>query len=213
MLRRKMRYAYAKRTCKIMVPLSVFDAKALCGAEAGPQTSVMSGSAHKRACHRRRIELRASPVAPARALLRPAALLLAASLVAVPAAAEPPPAIEPPPPDLARIYFYRQAQPLMLALVPDVVVNGKVVGDLSLGEVFFRDARPGRYHVFIEGDPSTVVELSLAPGEIGFVRCTLRIGLGTTRLSAETVAAAEATREIGGLGQEAGGPQPRENLP
>jgi len=130
-----------------------------------------------------------------------------------PGAAEPAPAVEAPPPELARIYFYRQAQPLMMALSPDVIVNGKAVGDLSLGEVFFRDARPGRYRVFMAGDPETVVELSLAAGEIGFVRCTLRIGLGTTRLSAESVAAPAAAAEIANLGKEGDGPQQRENLP
>lgn len=139
------------------------------------------------------------------------AVLLLTALPAV--AADPPPAVEAPPPELARIYFYRQAQPLMVALAPDVVVNGKVVGDLSLGEVFFRDARPGRYRVFMSGDPEHVIELSLEPGEVGFVRCTLRIGLGTTRLSAESVPPAEAAREIGSLGKEGDGPQQRENLP
>lgn len=142
-------------------------------------------------------------------------VLAVLALLAAPAGAAPPPSspIEPPPPELARIYFYRQAQPLMVALVPDVIVNGKAVGDLSLGEVFFRDAKPGRYRVFLSGDPDHVVELSLAPGQIGFVRCTLRIGLGTTRLTAESVAADEATREIGNLGNEGDGPKQPENLP
>jgi hypothetical protein len=138
------------------------------------------------------------------------ALLLALLCSTGPAAAEPLP-VEPPPPELARIYFYRQAQPLMVALSPDVIVNGKVVGDLSLGEVFFRDARPGRYRVFLSGDPDHVVELSLAAGQIGFVRCTLRIGLGTTRLSAESVDDDEARKEIGNLGLEGDGPAQPEN--
>jgi hypothetical protein len=146
--------------------------------------------------------LRAAPVL---------ALLLALLCSSAQAAAEPPP-IEAPPPELARIYFYRQAQPLMVALSPDVIVNGKAVGDLSLGEVFYRDARPGRYRVFLSGDPDHVVEFSLAAGQIGFVRCTLRIGLGSTRLSAETVADAEARQEIGNIGLEGDGPAQQENL-
>jgi hypothetical protein len=146
--------------------------------------------------------LRAAPVL---------ALLLALLCSSAQAATEPP-LIEPPPPELARIYFYRQAQPLMVALSPDVIVNGKAVGDLSLGEVFYRDARPGRYRVFLSGDPDHVVELSLAAGQIGFVRCTLRIGLGSTRLSAESVADAEARHEIGNIGLEGDGPAQQENL-
>lgn len=146
--------------------------------------------------------LRAAPVL---------ALLLALLCSSAQAATEPQP-IEAPPPELARIYFYRQAQPLMVALSPDVIVNGKAVGDLSLGEVFYRDARPGRYRVFLSGDPDHVVELSLAAGQIGFVRCTLRIGLGSTRLSAESVAEAEARQEIGNIGLEGDGPAQQENL-
>lgn len=143
-----------------------------------------------------------------------AALALLASLVlAVPTRAADAPAIQPPPPELARIYFYRQAQPLMVALVPDVIVNGKAVGDLSIGEVFFRDARPGRYRVFLSGDAEHVVELSLGAGDISFVRCTLKIGFGTTRLSAESVPLAEATREIANLGNEGDGPKQPENQP
>lgn len=142
------------------------------------------------------------------------AILAVTALLTLPAAAaEPEPVIQPPPPELARIYFYRQAQPLMVALVPDVIVNGKAVGDLSLGEVFFRDAKPGRYRVFLSGDPDHVVELSLAAGQVGFVRCSLRIGLGTTRLQAESVDPAEATREITNLGNEGDGPKQPENLP
>jgi hypothetical protein len=153
--------------------------------------------------------------APWRAVLAVLTLLLSPARAAEPdQTAEPDPAaIQAPPPELARIYFYRQAQPLMVALVPDVIVNGKAVGDLSLGEVFFRDAKPGRYRVFLSGDPEHVVEFSLAAGEIGFVRCTLKIGFGTTRLTAETVAAEEATREITNLGNEGDGPKQPENLP
>jgi hypothetical protein len=141
------------------------------------------------------------------ARLAPVLLSLLALLCSNALARAAPPAIEAPPPELARIYFYRQAQPLMVLLSPEVIVNGKTVGDLSLGEVFYRDARPGRYRVFLSGDPDHVVEFSLAAGQIGFVRCTLRIGLGSTRLSAETVPDPEARKEIGNIGQEGDGPE------
>lgn len=104
--------------------------------------------------------------------------------------------IEPPPPELARIYFYRQPAPLLIALEPDVVVNGRSVGSIGMGDVFFRDARPGRYQVFLSADSEHVIELNLAAGEIGYVRATLRIGFGTTRISAERISAAVAVGEI-----------------
>ncbi len=103
---------------------------------------------------------------------------------------------EPPPPDLARIYFYRQPAPLLIALAPDVVVNGRSVGSIGMGDVFFRDAKPGRYQVFLSADTEHVIELTLSPGEISYVRATLRVGLGTTRLSAERINAVVALQEI-----------------
>lgn len=126
-------------------------------------------------------------------------LLLLLLALAPTAAAEPMTAVEAPPPALARIYFYRQFTPLLIALSPEVIVNGKSVGDLSLGEVFFRDARPGRYRIFLAGDPEGVLELDLAAGEIGFVRATLRVGLTSTRIAPEEIAPAVAAAEIGQL--------------
>lgn len=120
-------------------------------------------------------------------------------------------AIEAPPPDLARIYFYRLSAPLLLALAPEVIVNGRSVGSLGMGEVFFRDARPGRYQVFLEDDAAHVVELQLAPGEIGYVRATLRIGFGTTRISAERVGAIAAVAEILALDDPAPEGKPQEH--
>lgn len=120
-------------------------------------------------------------------------------------------AIEPPPPDLARIYFYRQAAPLLLALAPEVIVNGRSVGSLDMGEVFFRDAKPGRYEIFLEDDTQHVIELRLAPGEIGYVRATLRIGFGTTRISAERISPTVATAEILAIDDPVEVPEPQQN--
>jgi len=120
-----------------------------------------------------------------------------------PVAAEPPAGIEAPAPDLARIYFYRQVTPLLIALSPEVIVNGKSVGAISLGEVFFRDAHPGRYRIFLSGDPERVLEIDLAAGEIAFVRATLRVGLTATRITPEEIAPAVAAGEIGQLGAAA----------
>lgn len=118
--------------------------------------------------------------------------------------------IEAPPPDLARIYFYRQPAPLLIALQPDVVVNGRSVGSIGMGEVFFRDAKPGRYQVFLSADSEHVIELNLAAGEIGYVRATLRIGFGTTRISAERISATVAVGEIDAMDNPVEEGEPRE---
>ena len=104
--------------------------------------------------------------------------------------------IGPPPPGLGRIYFYRTDLPLMVALAPDIVVNGRRVGGAGYDQVFFRDARPGRYEVFLATDPENPVYLTLAAGELRFVKTAVDIGLGGTKLSAELVEEAAARREI-----------------
>lgn len=120
-------------------------------------------------------------------------------------------AIEAPPPELARIYFYRQSEPLLIAFEPAVIVNGRAVGSLGLGDIFYRDAKPGRYEVFLEDDTQNVVELLLAPGEIGYIRATLHIGFGTTRLTAERVGAIAAVSEILAMDDPAEAPEPKEH--
>ena len=133
----------------------------------------------------------------------------AAGLLGLGAAQAAPFEAEAPPPSLARLYFYRQPTPLMIALTPEVIVNGQSVGALSMGEVFFRDAKPGRYRIFLSGDPAHVLEMTLAAGEVVFVRATLRIGLGSTRISAERIGAATAAAEIDELDDPANGPEPQ----
>ncbi len=126
-------------------------------------------------------------------------LVLALGIAGRPAQADAGFLAEPPPPQLARLYFYREPKPLLIALNPDVIVNDRSVGAISMGEVFFRDARPGRYRIFLSGDPAHVLELTLNAGETVFVRATLRIGLGSTRISAERIAAEVARAEITSL--------------
>lgn len=104
--------------------------------------------------------------------------------------------IQPPPQGLARFYFYRLDEPLLLAVAPAVVVNGRTVGRLSRGALFFRDARPGRYEVFLADDARQAVTLRLAEGQIAYLRASLDIGLGTTRLAIEQVEPQVALSEI-----------------
>lgn len=118
-----------------------------------------------------------------------------------PALAEPVAAVEPPPPGLARLYVYRQHDLLLITLEPHVIVNGLSLGTIAMGEAFFRDAKPGRYEIYLSSDPWRVIELQLAPGDTAFIRATLRAGLGSVRLSAEHMGAATAAHEIKLLNQ------------
>lgn len=113
-------------------------------------------------------------------------------------AAGPPPIAlpSPPPPGRGRIYFYRSDLPVMLALAPAVIVNGRQVGEAAYETVFYRDAKPGRYEVFLATDPESPVYFSLAAGDLRFVKTVVELGLAGTSLSAELVEETKARREI-----------------
>ena len=95
-----------------------------------------------------------------------------------------------------RIYFYRSQVPLMVALAPEVIVNGREVGKADFDRVFYRDALPGRYEVFLASDPDNPLYFTLAPGELRFVKAVMKLGWGGTRLGAELVEEAVGRREI-----------------
>lgn len=102
----------------------------------------------------------------------------------------------PAPPGQGRIYFYRSDLPVMLALAPEVIVNGRRVGEAAYESVFYRDAQPGRYEVFLASDPDEPIYFSLAAGDLRFVKTVVEIGLAGTSLSAELIEEAKARREI-----------------
>ncbi len=86
-----------------------------------------------------------------------------------PTAGELPHALDPPDGGAGRIYVYREADPVLSANVPDVVVNGRRIGELRPGEVLFRDAAPGRYELRLSTDPEHVVVLRVLAGRARYV--------------------------------------------
>lgn len=86
-----------------------------------------------------------------------------------------------------RIYFYRSQVPLMVALSPEVVVNGREVGKADYDAVFYRDALPGRYEVFLTSDPDNPIYFTLAAGELRFVKAVMKLGWSGTVLGVELV--------------------------
>lgn len=114
----------------------------------------------------------------------------------------------PPPPGRGRIYFYRSNLPVMLALAPEVIVNGRRVGQAAYETVFYRDARPGRYEVFVASDPDEPIYFSLAAGDLRFVKTVVEVGFAGTWLSAELVEEDKARREIAAQRWAQGKPPP-----
>ncbi len=101
--------------------------------------------------------------------------------------------------ELARIYFYRPEEAFLMGAAPLVIVNGRRVGTLRNGEAFYRDARPGRYRVYLSSAKDDVVELTLAPGARAFVTAGIAWRMLGFRLVAQPVEAAEAEAAMAGL--------------
>lgn len=97
----------------------------------------------------------------------------------------------------ARIYFYRTGVPFLIALQPVFVVNAKAVGRAVHDEVFYRDAFPGRYQVFMASDPETVLSFTLEEGEVKFVKAVIDFSITGSRISAALVEEKTGRQEIG----------------
>ena len=107
--------------------------------------------------------------------------------------------LEAPPAEQARIYFYRPSASLFPAIRPEVIVNGRLVGISRAGEVFYRNAHPGRYEVYLVGQEERRLELSLAAGETLYVRTSIDLALLGPRLTPEAVEADEAQQDLSDL--------------
>jgi hypothetical protein len=108
-----------------------------------------------------------------------------------------------PPPDLragqARLYFYRPSESLFPAIQPEVIINGRKVGVSVVGEAFYRDARPGRYEIFLTSDDDDRLTVTLAPGEVHYVRTSIALSWLGPHLSPASVEAERGALESQGL--------------
>ena len=111
-------------------------------------------------------------------------------------AASPPPGLRT---EQARLYFYRPNDSLFPAIRPSVIINGRKVGTSVVGEAFYRDARPGRYVIFLTSDDDDRLTVTLAPGETHYVRTSIAMTWLGPRLSPNSVAREQGERELQGL--------------
>jgi hypothetical protein len=102
-------------------------------------------------------------------------------------------------PGQGRIVFYRPDNAFLGVLTPDVVVNGRSVGEAIVGSVFYRAAWPGDYTVFLAGHEDEAVTFALAPGDTRYVRISPHFSLTDSRLSLTLVDAATGTAQTQGL--------------
>ena len=143
------------------------------------------------------------PCVRIRTVLRRLAPVLAAGwLAACNLAAQPtePPVTAVPPPSLvadqARLYFYRPKGSLFPAIRPGVIINNRKVGVSVVGEAFYRDAQPGRYEIFLTSDDMDRLTVTLAPGEVRYVRTSISMSWLGPQLSPTPVEADQGEREL-----------------
>lgn len=120
-------------------------------------------------------------------------------------------AAEPPASGLGRIYFYREEEAFLAAVEPGIIVNGKWVGTARYGEVFFRDAVPGRYEVFSTDNDDDVLSFTLAEGETVYIKTKPQLDGISTLLTATKVHAEVGAEEIATLELVQGNEPPPQN--
>lgn len=121
-----------------------------------------------------------------------ALLLLCFSLAPVAQAYDP----APPPDGLARLVFYRETHALFIAVEPEIIINGKSLGPSVPGEVFFRDAKPGRYDLFLSDNPTAVTKIETRAGELTFFKIFFTLDAGGPRLVIQAVDPSYARGEL-----------------
>lgn len=104
-----------------------------------------------------------------------------------------------PPAGEGRIVFYRNAVPFLVAVEPEIIVNGQKVGTAAFERYVYRDARPGRYEVFLTSDKDNPVYFTLRAGETRYVKAVFTIGITGTKLTASLIEEAEGRADLESL--------------
>ena len=97
-----------------------------------------------------------------------------------------------------RIVIYRGAS-LAWAVLPNVYLNGIVVGAAVTNTAYLLDLPKGSYEITVTTEVEKKVRFPLETGEVKYVRLTHAFGLVTDRIVPELVAADDATGELRGL--------------
>jgi hypothetical protein len=100
---------------------------------------------------------------------------------------------------VGRFYFYRTQDPMLIAVQPDLIVNGRKVGVSRAGEIFYRDAKPGRYKIFTTSDPDIPILVNLLAGQIRYIRTAPQLRFLGMRIGPQLIDPGLATKEIKNL--------------
>lgn len=105
------------------------------------------------------------------------------------------PSLASPTPETGRIFFYRPVT-LGAALTPDILVNGKRVGESVAWGFFHIDRPPGNYEVMTSTEVERKVSFVLEKGQTRYVRFSVNMGFFVGHVYGELVDQAMALPEL-----------------
>jgi uncharacterized protein DUF2846 len=98
--------------------------------------------------------------------------------------------------DQGRIFFYRSSSMLGAAIQPNIMLNGKVVGESKPGGFFYVDDAAGAKEVSTSTEVERKLTFTLEPGQTRYVRTAVGFGVVVYRVYPELVDNATAEKEI-----------------
>ena len=99
-------------------------------------------------------------------------------------------------PDQGRIFFYRPSSMLGAAMQPNIMLNGKVVGESKPGGFFYVDEAAGAKEVSTSTEVERKLTFTLDRGQTRYVRTAVGFGVVAGRVYPELVDNATAEKEI-----------------
>jgi hypothetical protein len=105
--------------------------------------------------------------------------------------------LPPPPPGDGRIFIYRSTV-AGAAVQPSVKLNDAVVGSAVPRGFFYLDRPAGDYTISTETEVKRSLSLTLAPGQVRYVRIGIAFGFFVGHVYPELVEDAEAQSDIAG---------------
>jgi hypothetical protein len=99
-------------------------------------------------------------------------------------------------PGEGRIYVYRDGSMMGAGIQPNVLINGKVVGESKPGGFFFVDLPPGPVVVSTSTEVEKKLTLTLDAGQTRYVRTAVGFGVLVYRVYPELVDDAQGNREL-----------------
>jgi len=99
-------------------------------------------------------------------------------------------------PDQGRVYFYRNSSMLGAAMQPNIMLNGRTVGESKPGGFFYVDDAAGAKEISTSTEVERKLTFTLEPGQTRYVRTAVGMGVMVGRIYPELVDSATGEKEV-----------------